>query len=342
MLSDYWYIVYESKKLGKSPVSITLFDQSIVLFRSFGAKVTAKVTALENRCAHRNAPLSAGKIEKNCIVCPYHGWKYDAVGNLKENPSKVQDKNFKPEKKIKIRKYSVVEQQGFIWLSFKENIKSKPLLIPNYKQANWSSFLMITDFPAPVDSCLENFLDCPHATTVHNKWFRSPTSTVIDAELRTNSDGAEVEYFKEPRKQSIIWSLLNRKETTMRHIDKFIAPATSQVDYIFSDETHYTITSFCSPISNDKTRVYTIMNYKVGWLTKLIRLFFEPLSRTIIKQDLNIIKKQQRNIKKFGKEKFLVTETDLIYPSIKQWRKALEKGLEKPRTKRNKRVKIRL
>ena len=40
---------------------------------------TSTWTAIENICLHRGATL---KISKNCLVCPYHGWKYDLKGNL--------------------------------------------------------------------------------------------------------------------------------------------------------------------------------------------------------------------------------------------------------------------
>ena len=333
MLSNYWYIIYQTKKLGKSPVKVTLFGDEIVLFRSHD-----NIVALEDRCAHRNAPLSDGHVHCGKIICPYHGWQYNDQGEVSKIPSEENQTN----SLISIKKYNIVEQDGFIWITFNTDINTTPPKILNYKEKGWTSFLMITDFPAPVDACLENFLDCPHATTVHNKWFRSSTSKVIEAELRINDDGSEVEYFEEPRKKSAVWTLLNRKKAQMKHIDRFIAPSTSKVDYIFSDNCHYTITSFCTPITENKTRVFTIMNYKAGRLSKLIRIFFEPLSRIILKQDLRIIEKQQETIKKFGKEKFTVIKSDLLLPSIRQWRNSLAKG-EKPKLeKKNTNFKIRL
>ena len=39
---------------------------------------TAQVAALEDRCAHRAAPLSRGSLVDDQVVCPYHGFTYDA------------------------------------------------------------------------------------------------------------------------------------------------------------------------------------------------------------------------------------------------------------------------
>ena len=40
-----------------------------------------KVAALEDRCAHRFAPLSMGKIVGgDRVQCPYHGLEYDTSG----------------------------------------------------------------------------------------------------------------------------------------------------------------------------------------------------------------------------------------------------------------------
>ena len=37
------------------------------------------LTAFENRCPHQNAPLSAGHLEGEQVVCPYHNWRFNTV-----------------------------------------------------------------------------------------------------------------------------------------------------------------------------------------------------------------------------------------------------------------------
>jgi len=33
--------------------------------------------AISNFCAHKGGPLNKGRLEKNIVTCPWHGWKYD-------------------------------------------------------------------------------------------------------------------------------------------------------------------------------------------------------------------------------------------------------------------------
>ncbi len=321
MLEDHWYIACRSRALGRKPLAVTLFDKPLVLYR--GPKNRA--LALEDRCLHRGAPLSAGRVSEGELQCPYHGWRYNAAGELAHIPAQIE-----PEAGSTppcIQAYDCMEQDGYIWVCPGESpSRARPLSFAHLGERGWTSFRMDTVFEAPVEACLENFLDCPHATFVHRYWFRAPTTEVVRSVTRTLEDGALTEYFKEPRKKSLVWSLLSRDSATLRHTDRFIAPATSRVDYEFSDGRYYIITSSCTPISAAKTRVHTVISFRYPRLGPLVRLFFEPLSRLIIKQDVDILKRQQDNLRRFQQPEFRIIEQDVLIQAIQQWRKALREG----------------
>ena len=42
------------------------------------ANVGGELSALDNVCPHRGGPLGQGVIEGTKIVCPWHGWQFDA------------------------------------------------------------------------------------------------------------------------------------------------------------------------------------------------------------------------------------------------------------------------
>jgi nitrite reductase (NADH) small subunit/3-phenylpropionate/trans-cinnamate dioxygenase ferredoxin subunit len=49
--------------------------------------VNGTVSALDNTCPHAGGPLGEGTIEGDCVVCPWHGWRYHvATGERPENP----------------------------------------------------------------------------------------------------------------------------------------------------------------------------------------------------------------------------------------------------------------
>ena len=188
---------------------------------------------------------------------------------------------------------------------------------------------MYNRFNAPIESCLENFLDCPHATFVHRSWFRSPSNRPVRCNVRALDDGAQAEYFDEPREKSLVWSLLSPSGSDMRHTDRFIAPSTTRVDYVFSPYKHYTITSSCTPVTDELTDVHTVITFRYKIWGPLIRLVFEPLARRIIAQDVETLKLQHRNLSRYDDRAFRVIEQDVLMPHIRRWRRLLEAG-ERP------------
>lgn len=332
-----WQIACLSREIKRRPIRVELAERALVLFRDG----QGKVAALEDRCAHRNAPLSLGRVCEGRLQCAYHGWEYDAEGRVVNIPALPVGAS-KP-LQMRVTKYAALEQDGFVWVILADSAPElAPPRFPHLNERGWTSFIMKTRFRATVEACLENFLDCPHATFVHRHWFRSPTAQTVKATVTTLEDGAVAEYFEEPRKRSVVWSLLAPRRGQMQHTDRFIAPATSRVDYRFPGGLHYIISSSCTAVSADETEVYTVISFKYGRLGPLVRLYFEPLSRFIIKQDVEVLAAQQNNIARFGKAHFASTQADLLGPHIVAWRRALRTGSAPPAAGAQQHVEIRL
>lgn len=319
MLKNYWYIACQSSQLKNTPLAVTIFNKAVVLFRD----QKGLPAALEDRCLHRNAPLSCGKVVAGTVQCPYHGWRYATDGQLTEIPYSYSLPA------MAIPAYSCCEQDGYVWVCVGQpKTGLRPYCFPHYGEAGWISFRLDTLFSSSVEACLENFLDCPHATQVHKFWFRTPMAKAVKAIVRTLDDGAVAEYFNEPREKSIIWSLLSPAGEMMKHTDRFIAPATSQVDYHFSKGRKYIISSCCTPIDDTNTRVHTMISFHYGKLALLIRLLFKPLALIIIKQDVKMMQLQHDNVKRFGSPDFTVITEDLLFNQIGIWRKSIIEGTE--------------
>lgn len=320
MLEDYWHIACLSKDIKKKPKAVTLFSKHIVLFLN----ESGEPFAIEDRCAHRNMPLHCGKVVQGELQCPYHGWRYNAQGEVAYIPAATEESH---PSTIKIDSYLCQEQEGYIWVCMSENpAKNNPPKFEHLNQKGWTTFRMQTQFKATVENCLENFLDVPHAAFVHKFWFRTSDPKVVHAVVKELPDGAIAEYFSESRQKSLVFGFLSNSSASLRHTDRFIAPSMSQVDYRFSDNRHYIISSFCSPQTDDVTNVFTVITFKYGIFSRLIRCLFEPISRIIIKQDVKTLAKQQQNINKFGSEAFTWLQQDLLRPAIIRWRNHIKKG----------------
>ena len=337
MLEDYWYIACRSSAINKAPVAFAAFDRPLVAFRNG----EGRAGVLVDRCTHRNAPLSQGRIADGLLQCPYHGWSYDIDGSVKKIPACPADKH--ASRRLHIDSYPCVEQEGYLWFTLTDRpALETPPKFAFYGEPGWTTFRMDTLFDAPVETCLENFLDCPHAMFVHRYWFRKPTLKPVRAVVRYTQDGAEAEYFDEPREGSLVWTMLSRRKSTMRHIDRFIAPAISRVDYQFSDKRYYVITSACTPLNDTQTRVHTVISFQFGRIGWLIRCFFQPLSRWIIGQDVRVVALQQSNIEKFGEKRYTVLPQDLLYQRIIRWRAAIRDRRPTPVAGESENVDLRL
>src|SRR4051812_28500631 len=81
-LDGHWFITCRSSELEDRPRPATLQGVPLVLFRGEGGRPGA----LEDRCPHRNAPLTAGRVKQGHLECAYHGWRFDQAGRCRAVP----------------------------------------------------------------------------------------------------------------------------------------------------------------------------------------------------------------------------------------------------------------
>ena len=196
-----WLIACLSRELSaRGPLAVQADKFPLVLFRDG----SGAPRALEDRCAHRNAPLSLGTVRDGRLQCGYHGWTYDGDGALVDVPALADGKS--ASEGCGVKRFPVLEQDGFVWVSLSERAaESAPPRFAHFGERGWTSFVMKNTFSAPMAACLENFLDCPHATFLHRHWFRAPTAKRVRATVRTLADGAVAEFHDEPREKSLVW-----------------------------------------------------------------------------------------------------------------------------------------
>ncbi|HRH88422.1 MAG TPA: Rieske 2Fe-2S domain-containing protein, partial [Rubrivivax sp.] len=75
-LSDWWLPLAAASELTPGRcVPACHFEQPLVLWQ--GDEGTA---AFDDRCPHRGARLSLGRVQGGVLECPYHGWRFAADG----------------------------------------------------------------------------------------------------------------------------------------------------------------------------------------------------------------------------------------------------------------------
>jgi len=107
---DFWYPVAVSGNVRTGKTFAANFaGQRIVLYRG----TSGAVYALEDRCAHRQVPLSMGVVEGDVLRCCYHAWAYRGNGRLSQIPYLPKGAGRPPRG---VRAYPVHEAYGLIFV----------------------------------------------------------------------------------------------------------------------------------------------------------------------------------------------------------------------------------
>jgi len=160
---NFWYAVELSSKLRRGHVqAVTWWKSAIALYRDDAGNVSA----LEDRCAHRQLPLSCGRVEGTRLVCQYHGWKYDGGGRCVEishELGKGRDKL----PKIGIRSYPVKERYGLIWIFPGDPALAEDVPLPQIPELSgpepWPVIPIDITIGAHFSMIVENVCDFNHA-----------------------------------------------------------------------------------------------------------------------------------------------------------------------------------
>ena len=83
MVPEQWYAIYRSTRLTTKPIGLTRLGQKIVLWRD----ASGRAVCMPDRCCHRAAQLSRGRVREGCLECPYHGMRYDGDGCVVKVPA---------------------------------------------------------------------------------------------------------------------------------------------------------------------------------------------------------------------------------------------------------------
>ncbi|HUB94274.1 MAG TPA: aromatic ring-hydroxylating dioxygenase subunit alpha [Stellaceae bacterium] len=123
-LKNCWYVAAWDREVGEAPFARTLCGVPVVLYRG----KSGTVAALEDRCCHRNLPLSMGTIEGEDLRCGYHGLRYDASGQCVEVPGQRQ---IPPGARVK--SFPVIKRWKMLWIWMGDPAKVDESLLPHWE-----------------------------------------------------------------------------------------------------------------------------------------------------------------------------------------------------------------
>jgi phenylpropionate dioxygenase-like ring-hydroxylating dioxygenase large terminal subunit len=320
----HWYVACRSRALRDRPLATTLLGVPLVLFRG----PHGRPGALEDRCPHRNAPLSAGRVRFGQLECRYHGWRFETGGACAAVPGLEAP----PEGRAsRAAAYACVEQDGDVWVhSALGEPAAPPPRFPHLDDPGYTTVRRELLVRATLQRALENVLDVPHTAFLHRGLFRtSGAARDVEVVVRRFADRCEAEFVGEPRPTGLAARLLAPGGGVVTHVDRFLLPSIAQVEYRLG-ESHVVVTTAMTPVDEARTRLFSAATFRLPVPGRLVGAILSPIAGRILRQDAWMLALQAENIARFGGERFASTELDVLGPQIQRLLRQAERGEPAP------------
>ncbi len=288
-----WYVVAEARELNpKRPHALRRFGLDWVVWMDQSGNWVMQ----EDRCPHRSARLSDGKVKNGCIECPFHGFQFNSQGKCNLAPELGRDAPG-----LKVRTESLVLKEGFLWVNRGMPVGSEiPWFsdLPGSAEGSGDAHL----WPQHFTRCVENQLDHTHLPFVHASTIgrglspdRKAKTEVFDSLIRVTLGYRPGENSNLEFKFPCIWRL--QVQTKMMPLIAFVPV----------DEGHTllylrTYQAFVS---------VPILRRLIGWVMKFT-------NRIILKQDFRVVVGQRPgDVRHAGHEQLL--QGDEAIRGFRKW-----------------------
>ncbi|MCB1687678.1 MAG: Rieske 2Fe-2S domain-containing protein [Halioglobus sp.] len=161
-----WYPIAFSRDISTASITpFSVYDENFILLRGNDDSLTC----LRDKCPHRAAKLSTGRMGQGIIECQYHGWQFDLNGKCLKIPQ------LEPHKEIPQRacvdSFQVRVVQGLVWFWYgtpgQDSTDDIPA-VPDLDRGDTYSVDYIVDLPYDQSYLIENVIDVAHIHIAHH------------------------------------------------------------------------------------------------------------------------------------------------------------------------------
>lgn len=255
-LIDQWHVVERSDNVSPAqPVPVKLLGEKLVLWRPEDGKIQAWL----DFCAHRGAPLSLGKVRGCKLVCPYHGWQFNAAGQCVHVPAHPD--HAPPEKRV-VRSFRATEKYGFVWVS----LGNPQFDVPRLPQWDAHSYRKVSAGPYPYNAnamrCLDNFMDASHFPHVHDG---------INGRADQPDTGIQYEVIEEEHELrttefSVVQPFADARGIALevRYHYYCLSPTVAYSDKQTGDQEHWYTWCAMTPVDEGESIFWLVMSFNYG------------------------------------------------------------------------------
>ncbi|HXP30214.1 MAG TPA: aromatic ring-hydroxylating dioxygenase subunit alpha [Stellaceae bacterium] len=188
-LRNQWYVAAWSHEVGRALLSRRIAGEPIVLYRTEGGRAVA----FADRCPHRLAPLSRGRLVGDALECGYHGIAFADDGRCIRIPGQEAIP-----KDARARAYRLEERWGWVWIWLGEAEKADGDLLPDFhwmSEPDWAPVGGTLNFKAHYQLLLDNLLDLSHEAFLHRATIGNNAVADVPAQAEASGDRVRVTRF---------------------------------------------------------------------------------------------------------------------------------------------------
>ncbi|WGI23272.1 Rieske 2Fe-2S domain-containing protein [Amylibacter sp. IMCC11727] len=308
MTNVHWHPVLRAKKLRKKPVQVMFEGEKLAVFRTKDG-----IAAIQDRCPHRSASLSGGRVVGGSIECPYHGWRFDGTGICTHIPLAEGAPSNR-----RVRAWSAREAHGLIFITHDAQAAGD-IRGPVWDDQPKVSRILQSHAHATVADAVENVLDPIHTLFVHKGIIRGGGGPTNRVTLIAGIESGELvlRYSGEEQSNGLLSRLLERQRSYA--ISRFYRPGVVSLEYWGKNGLNLVTTLYFTREDDTHLRGFAVMTGPrqggLGWLKAAL---FVPLMRIVIKQDLKIMADATANWDAAGRPPHAQGPLDLLYPLIQR------------------------
>lgn len=183
-----WYVAAWGDDLAAGRIIGTkILGEPVAIFR----KVDGSLAAIEDRCPHRFAPLSMGRIVAgDKVQCIYHGLELDAAGACTRNPHPPAN----IPSRARVKSYTAIEKHKAIWIWMGDRTPDAAT-IPDFGVLDNAPELYGTKrdkimVKANYELVVDNLLDLSHGCYLHEGLLGN--ADTVESEITIETEGEDV------------------------------------------------------------------------------------------------------------------------------------------------------
>ncbi len=202
-LKNTWYVACSTAEITDKPLGRKICGESMVFYRGEGGKVSA----LEDFCPHRGAPLSLGFVCEGQLVCGYHGLVMGCDGKTVSMPGQ-RVRAFPA-----IRSFAVLERYGFVWVWPGDASLADESHMPVFEffdNPAWAYGGGLYHIGCDYRLMIDNLMDLTHETYVHANSIGQKEIDEVPCTTKTEGDLVVTSRFMEGISAPPFWRMALR------------------------------------------------------------------------------------------------------------------------------------